>query len=347
MKKMNESLRLNFKLLDLVYDSVTIFDPQGKVVYANKSAAESRGYTIDEFLELHINELYPKDRVDYVKEKLSEAIKEGEVIFEVENITKNGELKWFKVKAIPVRIDGQVYFLKIGMNIKEKYDRIMTEVQAIERSQKLLEGASRVTSMVRHDLRSPLQSIKNAVHIIRRSPEKTEDMLDVIDKAADYASKILNDLKFITNPGILQRERFDIVDLLEERIKSMVKPSSIHVETDFPESLIVNMDSTMISRVIDNLIRNAVEAMQDGGKLTLSLDVRDGMMNLLVADTGVGISGDNKQNIFQPFYTTKSSGTGLGLYYSKLAVQSHGGKIYFKSEKGEGTSFLVTLPLER
>ncbi|MBD3204936.1 hypothetical protein GF319_01170, partial [Candidatus Bathyarchaeota archaeon] len=215
-----------------------------------------------------------------------------------------------------------------------------------ERSQKLLEGASRVTSMVRHDLKSPLQSIKNAVHIIRRNPEKTEDMLDVIDKAADYASKILNDLKFITDPGALQRERFDIVKLLEERIKSMVTPSRIHIETDFPESLPVKMDPTMISRVIDNLIRNALEAMRDGGKLKLSLDIRDGMMNLLVADTGVGISNDNKQKIFQPFYTTKRSGTGLGLYYSKLAVRSHGGKIVFQSEIGEGTSFLVTLPLE-
>ncbi len=338
-------LQLKFQLLDLVNDSVSIFDSKGKIVYANRAAAESRGYSIDEFLELHIRDLYPSEKREFLREKLVEAIDKGEIVFEIENITKNKEIKWFKVKAVPVKIDNQMYILKIGMNVKEKYDRVMAEVEAIERSQKLLEGANRITSMVRHDLRSPLQSIKNAVHIIRRSPDKAEDMLDVIDKAADFASKILNELRFITSPGTLKKERFDIVKVLEERIKSALIPSNVNLVTDLPDEQVVNMDQTMISRVIDNLIRNAVEAMPEGGVLRVVMEVENNMFDLIVEDTGVGISAEDIQNIFQPFYTTKSSGTGLGLYYTKLAIKSHGGKIVFKSEEGKGTSFHIRLPI--
>lgn len=343
--EMSENLRLNFRLLDLVYDSVTVFDSSGRIVYANRAAAESRGYSLDELLDLQMKDLYPKERIEFVRKELVEAITQGERIFEVENLAKGGDVRWFKVKAIPVKIEEQRYILKIGMNVKEKYDRIKAEVQAIERSQKLLEGASRVTSMVRHDLRSPLQSIKNAVHIIRVNPDKTEDMLDVINNATDYASKILSDLRFITNPIAVQRQRFDIIELLEERIKSSIIPINVKIFTDMPDAQKVYMDPTMISRVVDNLIRNAVEAMPEGGNLTISLDVKDNILNLVIEDTGVGISSDNLKNIFQPFYTSKRTGTGLGLYYSKLAVQSHGGRIFFESEEGRGAKFTISLPV--
>jgi signal transduction histidine kinase len=105
------------------------------------------------------------------------------------------------------------------------------------------------------------------------------------------------------------------------------------------------MDQTMISRVFDNLLRNAVEAMPEGGILRVLMNVDNNILNITVEDTGLGISPENIQNIFQPFYTTKSSGTGLGLYYSKLAIQSHGGKIVFRSEKEKGTSFHIRLPV--
>jgi signal transduction histidine kinase len=136
-----------------------------------------------------------------------------------------------------------------------------------------------------------------------------------------------------------------MAELLEERIKSSIIPSSVKVIANLPESQDVNLDSTMISRVIDNLIRNAVEAMPKGGTLTINASVDGNILKIIVQDSGVGINEENKLNLFQPFYTTKRSGTGLGLYYSKLAVESHGGKMSFNSEEGIGTRFHLEIPL--
>jgi PAS domain S-box-containing protein len=142
---MEEKLRLNFKLLDMVSDSIILLDVRGKMVYANKTAAKSRGYNLESFLELQMKDLYPKYKTNYVRKQLAEEIKSGEKVFEVENLTKNGETRWFSVKVIPVKIDQDKYILKICRSIKEKQEIQKAEALAKEQSQKLLEGASRVT----------------------------------------------------------------------------------------------------------------------------------------------------------------------------------------------------------
>jgi len=94
---MEEKLRLNFKILDMVSDSIILLDVRGKMVYANKTAAKSRGYNLESFLELQMKDLYPKDKTNYVRKQLAEAIKSGEKVFEVENLTKNGEIRWREI----------------------------------------------------------------------------------------------------------------------------------------------------------------------------------------------------------------------------------------------------------
>ena len=105
------------------------------------------------------------------------------------------------------------------------------------------------------------------------------------------------------------------------------------------------VDPTQIRRVIDNLLRNAVEAMPDGGKLMVSSEVQGDDIDLRVRDTGVGISEDELGNLFKPFHTTKSKGMGLGLVYCKRAVEAHGGSIVVESKVGVGTTFIVRLPM--
>jgi signal transduction histidine kinase len=106
----------------------------------------------------------------------------------------------------------------------------------------------------------------------------------------------------------------------------------------------VTFDWVKIRRVLNNLIRNAVEAMPEGGELGVSCEVHGDNLVLTISDTGVGILDEEMENLFKPFYTTKSNGMGLGLAYCKRAVEAHGGTITVESEVGKRTSFTVRLP---
>jgi two-component system, sporulation sensor kinase E len=104
------------------------------------------------------------------------------------------------------------------------------------------------------------------------------------------------------------------------------------------------LDPDIMHRVVDNLVKNAVEAMPNGGKLTV-IAVREGdSISVSVSDTGVGITEESRRKLFSPLYTTKSGGMGLGLTYCRRAVEAQGGTISFESEVGVGTTFHITVP---
>jgi PAS domain S-box-containing protein len=239
----------------------------------------------------------------------------------------------------------EVYADQVSLSLYRitQKDRIEELMKA--QSQRILEGAMRVTSMVRHDLRSPLQSIRNATHVIRNSSERTGRMLEIIDSSVAYAAKILEDLRFIGEPGTPNKEEVNISQLLKERINLTVIPNRINVETEIPEHIKLQIDPTMMSRAIDNLLRNAVEAMPGEGTLTVKAHQEDDNLTLTVKDTGVGMSGEVLRRLYEPFHTTKSTGTGLGLYYTKRAIGAHNGTIKVKSKENIGTEFTVKIPL--
>ncbi|MCX6649842.1 MAG: GAF domain-containing protein [Candidatus Bathyarchaeota archaeon] len=212
------------------------------------------------------------------------------------------------------------------------------------RQRELIEGMERMSSMVRHDLRGPLQTIQSASYMLRRKPERAEELTQKIDDSVVYAVRILEDLKTITRPGELNLVSTNLGDLVEKSLDGASIPETVSIEKKLvPLSL--EVDQYQIRRVIDNLIKNACEAMPDGGTLTLRLEAEDGMAKLSVKDSGRGIPEDAAHNLFTPFFTTKPKGTGLGLVICKQNVEAHGGKIIVESRVNEGTTFTVALPL--
>ena len=212
------------------------------------------------------------------------------------------------------------------------------------RQRERLEGIERMSSMVRHDLRGPLQTIESASYLIRNRPDRAEELTRKIDESVDYAVRILDDLKVMMKPRALNRVSTSLSDLVEKSVDCASIPATLRVVRNLvPLSL--EVDQYRIRRVVDNLIKNAVEAMPDGGTLTLKIEAIDSMALLTVQDTGRGITDETARNLFTPFYTTKPAGTGLGLAICKQVVEAHGGRITFESRVGEGTAFTVALPL--
>lgn len=207
----------------------------------------------------------------------------------------------------------------------------------------ILEGAGRVSSMVRHDLRGPLQTIKNATFILKSNPDKIDGMGPIINKSVDYMIKILEDLQYQDQPNSYNKVGLSLNTLIQQTLVHQMIPEHIKVETDLCDSPVEHsVDKIKIQRMLDNLIRNAVEAMEEGGTLRISTSKCKHGTELRISDTGTGIEEIDK--LFTPFHTTKINGMGLGLVSVKQTLDAHGCMLDVESELGEGTTFTIRFP---
>jgi len=117
--------------------------------------------------------------------------------------------------------------------------------------------------------------------------------------------------------------------------------SELHLEENLP---VIRADATLLHRAIENLVLNAMDAMPQGGELTLRTRDEDGKVLIEIADTGSGLTREECERIFTPYYTSKQHGTGLGLAIVQSVVSDHGGRIRVQSEPGRGTTFVIELP---
>ena len=206
--------------------------------------------------------------------------------------------------------------------------------------------AGRIAATVGHDLRGPLQTIKNAIYLMKQSPENVDEMIDMVNKSVDRASEMIDMFRSQTRYSPLILGNVNLVEMVRKTLEEATLPQSIEAVLELDERLkSVYLDETKIHRVLDNLIQNAVEAMPTGGRLTVTAKRARDKVTLTISDTGVGIPEDEVQSLFKPFQTTKDGGLGLGLYYCKRTVEAHEGTIELDSEVGAGTTFTIEIPV--
>jgi len=220
------------------------------------------------------------------------------------------------------------------------------ELQKAERFAAIGETAA----MVSHDLRNPLQGIASATYMLekklgRRKDKETRELLECVEKKIEESSKIIDDLLQYSREIKLELSETNAKSLVEEALSSADVPTQIRVQdltTDEPR---IKVDSVRMRRVILNLISNAVEAMPDGGALTVSSRQVDHDLEIEVADTGIGMTKDIVEKVWTPLFTTKPKGIGLGMATSKRIVEAHGGTISAESIPRQGSRFIVRLPV--
>jgi len=201
-----------------------------------------------------------------------------------------------------------------------------------------------------HELRNPLTLINSGLQMIASAhPEvkEYEHWDDVMDNL-DYVKELLDELSAFNNAGHVKRENIDTCSYLRT-IFSSIKPTldylEITLETDIPDSLpSMALDRIRVRQMLLNLLKNAWEAVPvPGGKISFSAIPENSGIRIDIRDNGCGISKEQQATIFQPFFTTKESGTGLGLAVSKQIAQAHSGDITLESAPGQGTVFHIFL----
>jgi PAS domain S-box-containing protein len=282
--------------------------------------------------------------------------------------------KWIELIATPVKNkEGKVIAaLELAVDVTERkrlqtklaeYSQQLEEIvekrtEELKKTQAELVKSERLAAigelagMVGHDLRNPLTGIKNSAYFLKKkgkdiAPEQGREMLETIDKCVNYSNKIVSDLLDYSREVNLDLTEQSPRKLINESLSMMRISKKIKVHITLDESLVFSVDSDKIKRVFINLIKNAVDAMPNGGALTIDGKKVDGYLEISFSDTGVGISEETLPKLFSPLFTTKAQGMGFGLAICKRLIEAHGGSIIVKAFKDKETTFTVKLPVER
>ncbi|MGA0296922.1 MAG: ATP-binding protein [Nitrosopumilaceae archaeon] len=269
-----------------------------------------------------------------------------------ETISENDFLvneKQKKVEAYTLLGLMQVFLVLITYFIFKNVKKTHRLTQSLQKNQEELIKNERLSAIgelsakIAHDIRNPLNNIKLSTDIIgkKNSDEKLKGYFEKIDNNIFRISHQVNDVLDFLNNSQIKKEDINIRNLIKTSIENITIPENISVEIS--DSVFkVNCDPVQMDRVISNLILNSIQAIgAKKGKITVSIEDKDSWCFITVEDSGIGIDPENKDKIFEPLFTTKTHGTGLGLSTVKNIVEAHQGSIKVESNP---TRFIIKIP---
>ena len=236
-------------------------------------------------------------------------------------------------------------------------DKVRERTRELEEAQEQLLGSERLATIgqlaasIGHELRNPLGVVHNCLYLLdlklKDADEKVKKQLVTMQRELLRSDKIISDLlEFSRNrePSLVPT---DVNQVIEESLSKVNVVQGVEVVKQLKDIPTVKADGEQLQSVFINLMSNGIQAMPEGGTLTLKTNRNSEFVKVEISDTGVGMSKENLKRIFEPLFTTKSKGIGLGLSVTKRFIDNHGGTIEVKSKPNAGSTFVVRLPIER
>lgn len=347
-------------IIKSITEAVTVIDTEGIITLVNSETERLTDLPGDEITGKNFNDLFIfncynnravcPDPAGKLIDDQKTITYENPVIF----TNRNGTEYILELTGNPVIADGQLYGAIITLHdITQKY-RLEQEILRVRK----IDSLSVLAGGLAHDFNNLLTAILGNISIARHSSSDTgeyNDLLDKIEQAAAKATGLTRQLLTFSKGGAPVKRPESIKQLLQSDVDFMLAGSKIKGIVEIADDLLnVEVDINQFSQVIQNLIINAIQAMPDSGTLRItahnvsdisSLPLKPGQyVKISVIDTGSGIPEENLDKIFDPYFTTKTSGSGLGLASCYSIIKRHGGYINVKSAPGRGSSFNIYIP---
>ena len=371
-----EERNLLHMLINNLPDYIYVKDVEGRFVVANVAVARQMGFSSpDEVIGKSDFDLFPHELAARYYAAEQEVIRSEQGLRDYEGPTidasKEEENRWVSTTKVPLRdAQGEIAgFVGLGRDITERkraeerlqeYSERLEEMVE-ERTQELRDAQEQLIRReklvilgqlaggVGHELRNPLGVISNAVYFLQTvltdADESTKESLEMISEEVRNSTKIISGLLDFSRTRLPDREEVAVSELVAEVLKKRPPLENVEVITEIaPDLPPVFVDPQQTGQVLGNLVTNAYQAMKEGGNLTISAQAERGQVSLSVADTGCGIPPENMAKLFEPLFTTRTRGIGLGLAVSKSLVEANGGSIEVISKVGKGSTFTVRLP---
>jgi len=329
----------NENILQSVPSGVISFDNELKITKINQSA--------EKILGISSMDTTGKFYYEVFKDPVKELIHSRKIIErqEINYITPHGRRIWLGLTLSPLRDSNG---LPIGQIL---VFTDLTHLKAIESQIQLrdkLSSLGEISAGIAHELRNPMGVIAGYTKILsKKSDESLMPIIDAISKEISVMDRIISDFLSFSKPANLAITDIDIKMLIEDCVKALaVERNDIKKNLELDNLPAIRGDEVLLRQAFINLIQNAIEAMPSGGNLNIkgvTVHTHDGeFLDILISDTGHGISEDLRSKIFLPFFTTKEKGTGLGLAIVHKIIISHGGNITVDSTQN-GTTFRIRL----
>jgi PAS domain S-box-containing protein len=360
LKEANDFLK---NLIESSVDGIIVTNMKGDILLFNKGAENLLGYKSEEVVgKMHIQNIYAPGVAKEVMKKMRSPDYGGVgklTSFPIVHRRKDGELIEGDLSASLMYDEKGNEIASVGIfkDLRERLgiERELRKMQeALLHSEKLA-AMGRLTSQIAHELNNPIYGIMNTLELLKTEipPEsKRRRILDLSLSETQRLSEMLRNMLSFSKPEEEKRGPVKIGELIEGILLVMEKQmreAGIQVQTSFdPDIPEILASSNQMRQVVLNLLINAKEAMPRGGTLTLRTGREDNKVLIHIQDTGVGISEEIRDKIFEAFFTTKKKvkGVGLGLSVCYGIIKDHGGDIKVESEKGKGTAFVIRLPIK-
>jgi PAS domain S-box-containing protein len=362
-----------YSILKLVPVGIIILEsPTGRITYANDRGVNPIGLKVHDHSTKMMKLLKPNGEIYPIEMLPASRALNGEKIFNDEAIIErpNGSRILVSSTSAPLTdVDGEIIgSVAIFENISEKRaleNKLDLHVVHLEKlvSQQVeqLKNAERLSAigqtagMIGHDIRNPLQAIfgetyllKNDVDSLSESEvkESFKESLGNIEESLSYINKIVLDLQDYAKTPKPTLEEVAVEKIVQDVLSTTDIPETVRVTLSLEDSsLALKTDPTYMKRILTNLISNAIQALPDGGKISIKVKRKEDKVFLSVEDTGQGIPVEVRGKIFTPLLTTKAKGQGFGLAVVKKLTEALNGTVTFESELGKGTRFNIELPL--
>ena len=280
------------------------------------------------------------------------AIENAELYKKLKNWSK--ELERIITERTKDLADARRATLNMLEDISEAYTQLKDTQTQLVQSEKMA-AIGRIAANVSHEIRNPLTGIKVSVYYLsnkltKSSPKITKTIKNM-EKEIERASNIINNILEFSRPPKLELNATDVNIVIEKTLSAAQKEYQLKnieiikkLTSDIPK---IPLDSLRFRQVLDNIILNASQSMSKGGKLTVETLIVNNKLEVRITDSGIGIAKENLEDIFEPFFTSKHTGVGLGLAIVKEIIKGHQGSIKAESKVGEGSTFVISLPLKK
>ncbi|MFH1011767.1 MAG: PAS domain S-box protein [bacterium] len=344
-------------LLEATHDAACLMDPQGNLITLNENFASRFGRQVDELVGTNVFDLLPPELTESRRQRAEEAISSRQCVYAEDEregrFTHSSYCPIFDDKGDLIR------FAVFARDITEQR-QAEEQIRQLQRQQieiEKLAATGRMAARIAHEINNPLGGIKNSFQLIKESVPKSHrhyQYVGRIESEIERITRIVRQMIDLHRPEPLLSSRFqvdkmirDVVALLEHNARE----HSVVLEADTHTARVtVTMPEDSLRQIVNNIVLNAVEASPQGGIVKISATVTGRTLLIKVSDQGSGIPEEARSKIYEPFYTTKSSrmtgGLGLGLAISKNLVEAMDGSLDFESLLGQGTTFVITLPVE-
>ncbi|MBP7654166.1 PAS domain S-box protein [Candidatus Dependentiae bacterium] len=364
-KEFKELASLNSQIIENAQDGIIVYDLNLKYIIWNSFMEKLSGKKKEEVIGKYPHEVFPFLKEEGVIDLLNSILAGGQPDLIEFSITPHGanKIDWVWDLSSPLKNEKGEIIGILGIVRKITEYKIIQE-QLIH-SEKL-SAVGHLAAGIAHEFNNILAIAQGYTQLLIKTsekvlPEKQLNSIKTIEKVIKRGKNIVSQMMEFSKPKSPQKESANIADILERIIefhKNIFESEHITIEKKYNTSKMILIDIGQMEQVFLNIIINARHALipKNGGCIKLEISEKNNHIDVIISDNGIGMNEETKKKLFTPFFTTKGAysqnnyginGTGLGLSVTYMIIQNHGGKIFVSSEENIGTSFTISLPLEK